>query len=271
MTWRKSPLNLFSLAALLSLSLWGTLAFPTRSRANTAPPSGAIAQELPTDWNAAPFDPPQSGAPGRRIGGATRGLCPESAQNIVALIPPTNQGQTLSQYPTFFFYVPEIVPAQDMQIEFLLEDQSNWQDVKTVYKTTMPIPKQSGIVAIALPDNGESEGLAVDKIYNWYFSVICDYKSSEPHTLSTGGWIERVATPNPLARELEMASATEKVEIYQRERLWYDLLGTLAQLQSESADNSSWSAQWQQLLDAVELEDIANAPLVELSFEPVTP
>lgn len=62
-----------------------------------------------------------------------------------------------------------------------------------------------------------------------------------------------LANPDPLARAIA----------YANNGIWYDTLGTVAQMLRLAPDDSGPRAEWTHLLQSQELESIANQPLVQ--------
>ncbi|AFY81530.1 DUF928 domain-containing protein [Oscillatoria acuminata] len=265
MMLNKSSLALISLSMAFSVTFGGSAGFT--NPANSGSVSTAIAQnQLPTDWNV--FETPE-GAPGRRIGGGTRGTCPKSASGMIALVPENNLGLTLSNNPTFLFYVPKIdgVNPGQIEMEFLLVDESDPENVQEIYQQSVPLPTVGGTVALTLPPDENLPPLQVNQFYSWYFSLICNPKASDPSILSLGGWIERVEPSPTLTQELEQLTSRDRIAIYERELLWFDAMGTLAQLLQDNPSDPFLRQKWNALLESVNLSEIAQAPLVNLEEE----
>ena len=67
-----------------------------------------------------------------------RGGCASNPQQtFTGLVPQNKVGRTVSDYPTFFFYLP---PTEAESAEFTLADQSG----KEIYKQTLTISNLSG-------------------------------------------------------------------------------------------------------------------------------
>ncbi|MCT7985967.1 DUF928 domain-containing protein [Laspinema sp. A4] len=268
MMLRKSSVALISLSMAFSVGFGGSAGFT-----NPAIPgsfSRAIAQnELPTDWNV--FETPE-GAPGRRIGGGTRGTCPKSASGMIALVPENNLGLTLSNTPTFLFYVPKIDGANPGQIdmEFVLVDESDPENVQELYHQRVPLPTGGGTIALTLPNDENLPPLQVNQFYSWYFSLICNPKASDPSILSLGGWIERVEPSPTVTQELEALPSRDRIAVYERELLWFDAIGTLAQLLQDNPSDPFLQEKWNALLESVNLSEVAQAPLINLEPEQTT-
>jgi hypothetical protein len=198
------------------------------------------------------YTPPDHGAPGRREGGGTRGGCLAQQPSLTALMPTTNSGLTVTERPTFFWYVPQTAAAA----EFVLLDQANAE----VYKTTVSVPVQAGVIGVSLP--ASTTALAVGKSYRWYFSLICDPLDRSADVF-TSGWVQRIQPSAGLSQELASATAAEKPKIYAKYGIWYEALAELVKLRHSQPQNAALLNQWQTLLQSVGLERLADQPLLE--------
>lgn len=260
----KSPLQLLPLSLALCLGLAATSSFPILVRAQSQ--ETTLSQSIAGNWNA--FTPPNRGLPGegRQEGGGVRGgNCPNIQNKLIPLVPSTNMGLTVAEYPTLYWYVPETsgteTPAPEM--EFVLQDE----DGKEVYNSgKLPALTGAGIASYTLPEKA-SKPLEVGKNYQWFFSIICnpDDRSGD---VRVQGWVKRVEKSQTLAQELEAASEKERPFIYARESLWFDTLSSLAQLQMQNPGNETFAAKWEELLNSVSLGDLAKAPFVKLNQSP---
>lgn len=257
---RITPLQLLPLSLALSLGLAATTSFPILVRAQSQETS--TGQSIAGNWNA--FTPPTRGLPGegRQEGGGVRGgNCPNIQNKLVALVPATNMGLTVSEYPTLYWYVPETGTAETpaAEIEFVLQDQEGLE----VYNSgKLPALARAGIVSYTMPAKS-SKPLEAGKNYQWFFSIICnpDDRSGD---VRVQGWVKRVEKSQTLAQELEAASTLERPFIYARESLWFDTLSSLAQLQMQNPGNEVLANKWEELLNSVSLANLAKAPFVEL-------
>jgi hypothetical protein len=197
------------------------------------------------------YTPPDRGLPGRREGGGTRGDCQASQPGLTALMPDSNLGRTMAERPTFFWYMPQSAAAA----EFVLLDANNTE----LYKTLVPVPSQSGIVSLNLPDSVSA--LEVGQSYRWYFSLVCDPLDRSADTF-TSGWVERVDRNPALLQEIAAAPPTEQAMLYAKAGLWYEALAVLATLRQSQPQNAALVTQWQTLLESVGLEQVADQPLL---------
>ena len=260
----KYCLQLLPLSLALSLGLASTASLPISVRAQSQ--ETALSQSIAGNWNA--FNPPNRGLPGegRQEGGGVRGgNCPNIQNKLIPLVPATNMGLTISEYPTLYWYVPETVgadtPAPEM--EFVLQDEEG----KEVYNSgKLPALASAGIVSYTMPAKA-GKPLEVGKNYQWFFSIICnpDDRSGD---VRVQGWIKRVEKSPIMAQYLEAAPEKDRPFIYARESLWFDTLSSLAQMQMQNPGDEFLSDKWEELLNSVSLGNLAKAPFVELKKLP---
>ncbi|MCS7031453.1 MAG: DUF928 domain-containing protein [Gloeomargarita sp. SKYG116] len=197
------------------------------------------------------FVPPAAGLPGNREGGATRGaVCPVSEKRLTALLPTAHLGLTAAARPSFFFYLP---PVEGRPVEFVLLDSRGAE-----LFTYTGRAQQSGIVRLDLPDQAPT--LNVGETYQWYFSVVCD-PQDRTADLYVRGWVQRVALPASLERQLQRAPRNEHPYIYASAGLWHETLAALMDLRQSQPQNSQLMADWQSLLQNEGLGKVAQEPL----------
>jgi hypothetical protein len=171
-------------------------------------------------------------------------------------------GRTILAKPTFLYYVPTAI---DKKIDFELTDEKE----NPVYKTTFRmIAKAPGIVSVNLPA-GSLASLESGKSYHWYFTIRCNPEDNEADIV-VSGWINRVSMTPELTSLLDEAkSDRDRLSIYAKESLWYEYISTLASLRRSQPNDSALTVKWIELLNAVELENIAEQPLVSSELIPV--
>lgn len=178
-------------------------------------------------------------ASGRASGGAVRdALCTAESprKNLVAIVPASNQGDTVESHPTFFFYVPfSSSENEDLVGEFMLLTDDRYYALEQ--PLLVSLPQEPGLVRIELPET--FPGLEVGDRYTWYFSILC-----EPWELSrnpyVSGWIERVSP--------ETTDAT-----------WQESLVELTQ------QLPSRLSEWEDLLSFYGLGELATQPIEDLT------
>ncbi|MDW8200266.1 MAG: DUF928 domain-containing protein [Cyanobacteriota bacterium SKYGB_h_bin112] len=207
--------------------------------------------------------PPSRGLPGRREGAGTRDVCvyqdaqgrknPNgSALSVLALTPPTNEGYTLSEHPSFFFYLPR---NNARLVQFALTDE----DDKEVFKTSYEVAGEAGIINIRMPNNSAVKPLKAGKLYKWKFDLICD-PSDPTATIRRYGWIER-KDDAALRAKIARATPDQRPQLYAEAGIWFDTLESLYQLRRERPNDRELQADWARVLDAANLGVIAKDPL----------
>lgn len=199
----------------------------------------------------------RQGFPGRRVGGGTRGNCPAMQGRLTALIPQTNLWITTSDQPKVFFYLPQTNTTQ--KVEFVLVDEN----VVEVYKTTFDISGEAGIVSVDLPTQLDGTALTADKNYFWSLSMICD-PEDRSGDIVLEGWIRRIEPSIALSNQLQQASPLEQVELYQQADAWLDAMTAMVKLRRSQTSDPAVETNWKQLLEAIDLADLADAPLLEI-------
>ncbi|MEL6602094.1 MAG: DUF928 domain-containing protein [Cyanobacteria bacterium J06614_10] len=195
----------------------------------------------------------RQGLPGRRISGGSRS--PETAclrtpdQPVIALMPKSNLGLTLSARPTFWFSMPDV--SADRAVEFGLYDAEG----EMLYQKTFS-PGAAGITDFSLPE--DAPALATGQDYRWYLSVVCD-RASRSEDLVVTGWVRRIEADSTLQAQLATASPEEQVALYESQALWYDALTTLAKLQ-QTNPTSALRQQWTALFESIDLPQITETP-----------
>lgn len=200
------------------------------------------------------FRPPDVGAPDNRQGATHRGeACPKEL-SIIALIPQSNRGLTVSESPTFLAYVSQ----KSTSVEFNLQAEDGTEVYTTDFKVDKP-----GIVEVRIPEAaGKQQSLEVGKRYQWSFSVICN-PNDRSGDYFVKGFVQRVEPGPTLKNDLANAEPLAKAIAYANSGIWYETVSTLAQMLRKSPEDKALIAEWQQLLRSQQLENIATQPLLE--------
>lgn len=201
--------------------------------------------------------PPSQGSPGgRQQGGASRGDC-RSFESLTALVPVTQGkvwGQTVSDRPTFWFYLPSELTGKT-PIEFTLQDAND----QYVYNTRLNAVKtQSGLIRLTVP--ATAKPLEVGKSYTWTFSVYCD-PAKPSSAVFVQGTIQRVALNQSLRNRLGNQKTLQQVQLYAANGIWFEAFDGLAELYRRDAKNSTVTSAWGSLLQQVKLDRLKTAPL----------
>lgn len=223
---------------------------------------------------------------GQPQGGGTRGGCPQVNKPITALVPTSSDrstsgasqnlrattkttststiGLTTAKHPTFWLYVPYSFPSP-RRVEFILKDENN----KPIYQTSFLESKISpGIVGFELPSAAPS--LEVNKVYSWQFSMYCNPEKRDADedygvdVATVEGWIHRIKPNSSLTEQLNRATPEERVALYTKAGIWFEAVTTLAQLRRQNPNNAKLREEWVKLLQDVDLEAIADEPIVSV-------
>ncbi|MBW4478756.1 MAG: DUF928 domain-containing protein [Tolypothrix brevis GSE-NOS-MK-07-07A] len=196
------------------------------------------------------------GRPDRRSSAASRAAsCVETGQTPTSVTPKTDPQLTTAAYPSFFVYVPQ---NSAQALEFVLQDNTSNREL---YKTTLKPNKESGIVRVNFPNNGNLPSLQNGKEYAWTFSIVCNTQSRDKDIEVTGS-IQRIQADPNLAIQLQKAQPRERAALYATSGIWQDTLTTVADLRRTNPNDLAVKADWEDLLKSVGLEKIASSPLL---------
>jgi len=223
---------------------------------------------------------------GKPRGGGVRGGCPQVNKPITALVPTSSDrstsgasqslrattkttststiGLTTAKHPTFWLYVPYSFQSP-RRIEFSLKDENG----KQIYHTSFLESKISpGIVGFELPSAAPS--LEVNKVYHWQFSMSCNPENADVvedfgvEGAAVEAWIHRIKPNSSLTEQLNRATPEERVALYTKAGIWFEAVTTLAQLRRQNPNNVKLREEWVQLLKDVDLDAIADEPIVSV-------
>lgn len=244
MNWKLNKTTLLKTCVISFLCLHPSLYLPL-----------VQAQEMTSVRELQAVIPPIGENPGRRESAGVRGACLPPNQSLTVLIPENQVTLTTSLYPTFFFYLPETKAQEAL---FILYDENE----REIYRSIFSIKEMSGLLKLSIPDAVTSPKLAPGKNYYWQFSMFCDPQnpSLDPFV---DGWVQRVPLTQDISNNLARASDSEKVDIYAAAGIWQDALTTLADLRQNNPSDRNLAAQWNQLLENIGLEKIAQEPMIQ--------
>ena len=253
MTWlkRSSPLIILALALTLGPAL-NISAQPSQSG------SSSFGSQLKKA-----FTPPPRGIPNNRQGGATRN--PESCfidtRFLMALVPEKG-GETAAEYPTVFWYMPRMSAqnAPAPEIEFTLSEVINKDNDKQIYSAKYPLTKYAdgsigtpGIMSLKL-----ARPLEVGPEYKWELRVKCNSLDSDrSQDQFVEGSLKRVAENPDLKLSVQQATPEDRVILYARANLWYELLANMVALRRDRPNDPALTDAWNNLFAAVNLNDVS--------------
>jgi hypothetical protein len=255
MAWFKRSSRFIILTTLLAVSLAIGIAVNTPAQMQPQLRTDSISGKLPTEWENT-FTPPTSGSlPVNRDGGATRGSkCIRDNGSLIALVPASLIGETIAEYPTVFWYMPETVASQ---LDFVLKDANQ----EEIYSTTYTLAKSAdntvvgspGIMSLSLPAFANLPPLKLNQEYFWIVALVCS-PTDRSLDVFAGGGIKRVQADPTLARQVRQARPQERIALYANKRLWYETLATLVELQRDRPNSNDLRSAFNKLLTSVGLQ-----------------
>ena len=272
MTKKKFPILQVLLACIIALAIANFTRSPAYSNQSN---NSKVRFIEPTLKN----KPQNRGAPKNRKGAGSRGgdCAATNKPDLTALVPlisinePQNQqkavdvssdlssklvlGLTTLEYPTFWFYLP-YTSNNIKSLKFvLLDDKKNSVTKEPI---SINIPQTPGTIGVSLPKTAKP--LEIDKYYSWYFLVDCNPESSS-EDVAIQGLVRRISPHRDLQRRLQAVTPKQQVSIYARSGIWQDAITLLAQLRRNKPQDRSLLADWKDLLQSVDLGDIASEPI----------
>ncbi|NEO82329.1 DUF928 domain-containing protein, partial [Moorena sp. SIO4G3] len=169
----------------------------------------------------------------------------------------SGMGTTVSEYPTFSWYMPCIEYASGHDLKFVLKDANG----KELYSVKYPLPDKvdAGIRSITLPPFVNLPPLEVNQKYYWQVGLIDPGDSSK--NIYIDGGVKRVEEDPNLVQRLNQATPQKRVVIYANDRLWYETLTTLVELRRQSPNDENLAEAWHKLLTSVGLGKIREKAL----------
>ncbi|MBD2212726.1 DUF928 domain-containing protein [Nostoc linckia FACHB-104] len=191
----------------------------------------------------------------RKVGSAaTRGNCFQNQKPAIPLLPPGEEAVlTTEEYPTFYFYIPQIT-TETQAMEFVLrddfrDDQSiTPETIRPLYRQAFRPVNQPGIISIRIPSN--SAPLQIGKRYTWGFSLVCTERKRD-EDLYIEGKIERFEDED-LAAQLQQTQRTlDRAVLYTMGGIWENAISTLASLRFQRPNDPEVKKYWDDLLESL--------------------
>ncbi len=202
------------------------------------------------------FTVPDRGLPGRReVGGTRNGSSLFTGTALMGLIPASGFGTTTAAYPTLLVYVPAGAAGYTADLTVLSEEGDQ------VYATTFELPADQGVMAIALPQNGSMPPLEIGKNYQWMFAIHTNESDRSGDPVAEG-WIQRIEPTAALQQQLAATRPIDHPNLYADAGIWYETINALAALRRANPDNPLFAYQWQRIMDAVELRELSDKPVL---------
>lgn len=185
------------------------------------------------------FNPPNRGAPSRRLGGGSRG---NQNQLLMAALAPPQAGFTAQAQPTLYWFISQLVKAP-VDLVVTLPNEEN-----PVLETHLNSPRQPGIQAIDLAKLGIK--LKPNVEYQWSVAVINDDDHRSADNFIAGTVVRTTANTNDLVH-CQQHGQTSAAH-YADQGLWYDALQCLNQLVAQN-NTPEYRAQRESLLNQGDL------------------
>ena len=174
---------------------------------------------------------------------------------LTALIPESNIGMTVAEYPTFFLYIPD-ADLEGAEGHLVLHNEKN----EGIYKQSVKLKDTDSIVSIDLSGSPSLPPLEVGKSYFWEFWIFFDPPDRSDSTY-VSGWIKRVEPNSELKHKLDTALPQEQPAIYAANGIWFEALASLVKLRCSSPNDATLASDWESLLQQVGLPEISRKPL----------
>ena len=197
--------------------------------------------------------PTQTVGASSRVGSAPSALATVTTPNaMLALLPQSFYGTTLTSKPSFLVYVPA---SSARTAVFSLKDEAGNQ----LTQIALPVSGAAGVLTIALPENAPA--LEVGRNYQWFLALKIDGNLS-PSTPYVDGWVRRIQPVPELATALKQSDELKRATVLCRSGVWYDCVSTLAALRVQQPDRAALNQSWSELLTSVNLQQIGQAPML---------
>jgi len=205
----KSRNNLVSSIALI-VALTGAPVLTAVAQTAAAPP---LADDVPS------YKPPLRGAPGGRVGGASRGATGTTPLSIELLAPDGHAGLTTDPSPTIYYFVSRAVS------EPLILTISGPRQPHPLVETSIQPPRSAGIQSIRLADYKVQ--LLPGILYSWSVSLAVDPHAPSRDIVATAS-IMRVAADPAIDPATRSAPPLRRAALLAQAGLWYDAVAAAA-------------------------------------------
>jgi Domain of Unknown Function (DUF928) len=208
--------------ALLPVAFVATWLVPAPSAAQDRPSAPANAEEALANPD---YKPPPRGAPGGRVGGASRGTVKATMPlpTIELIAPDGHAGLTTIATPALYFYVSQPI---SWSTRFTISAPSR---PDPVIEVNIPAPRQAGVYAIRTADYHVQLQPGVP--YTWSVSVILNPKAPSRDIVASASLLR--ATPDPvLESALRGAPANRRATLFAQAGFWYDAVAAAADMEA---------------------------------------
>ena len=214
-------------AAIASTSLLTLLLFGVLPQNQRSPLTANLSANANTSGG---YVPPAGRERIQRTDGAGSRGCPQGSFGSISLLTPNDHvGLTVSERPTFSWYVSAL-PSTPMQ--FALVEPGVAQPILVKQLRV----NKTGIVQLKLPTN--ISGLSVGKTYRWTVSLVCNAKRPSVN-IYVRSWIARVpnhvdelqllaTASSETTRESNSDRLRQRAIAYAQSGIWYDAIAAIS-------------------------------------------
>lgn len=267
MTWRKFPITVATLSTALFLEVLVLPVFSTTKQGEYS--QSAIQQNTNRSWEISQIfrSPRNRGVPPAAAGAGTRnGSCVPSSEDklpLTAFAPKSSSdkegqlGLTVSDRPTFIGYIPK---ANAENGELLILENVSPNNDRLIIRQSFPLSDRSGIVSINLP--ATSRTLEVGKMYKWKLRIVCNPDDRSQDVQSNTVWVQRIQPDSTLTNQIKNATPTNLSAVYAEAGIWHEALASLVKARQAQPTDSTFVANWEQMLKSVGLDPFVQAPII---------
>jgi hypothetical protein len=172
------------------------------------------------------YKPPSRGAPGHRVGGASRdrNIAAASAATIELLAPDGHAGQTASPAPTLYYFVSERI---NLPVQLTI---SAPRRAVPLVEVNIPAPRAPGLYALRLADFGVR--LDQNTVYTWSISAIADSRERADDIVASASLL-RTAPDPALDSAIRAAPPQRRAALLAQASLWYDAIAAAAEAKDQ--------------------------------------
>jgi hypothetical protein len=209
----------FVAGAIIAAALAEIWLAPLPARAQNEAPA-AVQEETPSE---PVYKPPPRGAPGGRVGGASRGAVRVAAPlpTIDLLAPDGHTGLTTSGNPTLYFFVSQPI-AWPTQFTIVTAGQP-----RPLLEVNIPAPQQPGVYPVRTADYPVRLDPGI--LYTWSVSAILNPKARSRDIVASATLLRIPAEPMVQAA-LRAAFPDRRAVVLAQAGLWYDAVAAAAEI-----------------------------------------
>lgn len=171
------------------------------------------------------YKPPPRGAPGGRVGGASRGTVKSTAPlpTVELLAPDGHAGLTTNPTPILYYFVSQPV-TWPTQFTISAPARPN-----PLVEVNIPQPRQAGVYAIRTADYHVR--LEPGVLYTWSVSVILNPEARSRDIVASASLL-RTAPDPAIESALRETSASQRAVLLAQTGLWYDAVAAAADIEA---------------------------------------